>query len=480
MKKKLLAWFTASALLCAVAGAEPAESAYTADLPSEEIYALEERLSALGYLQGTCDEVFDENTRLAIESFQQANGLDMTGEPDDATLSALYANMPVTKQGYLEAFAQKYAEMTPLKNGSISDQVVEMQKRLREYGYFNNECDGVFGDATQTALERFQAVNGLTATGEADGATMMRLMEGTPIRWEDYLVEMSAAAGDSGLNVYVLQKNLRAMGYFQGDCTGNFGDLTQRAVLQFQAENNLEQTGAADAATWEVLYSGMAVTLRSSDILQTGDVGEAVVQLQQRLQELGYFTREATGEFTTGTETAVRLFQMAAGLDVTGDADEETLSRLNAQDAPAIGDAAVQQRYQALLDGREAGTFAAIAEQASRMLGVAFAEADDALYPGFSFVQYVCVAAGMPITHAEELTRLADQRAEDVSHIDAGSIVTFRNVSGENVSILMTISAGDGKVIYATAAGGWVVLSYMNQMDCSNVYIWGERAEAAE
>ena len=122
----------------------------------------------------------------------------------------------------------------------------------------------------------------------------------------------------------------------------------------------------------------------------------------------------------------------------------------------------------------------AVAEIANRLLGVAFTAEDDDLYPGFSFVQYVCVAAGIPITQPEELIRLTDKAVEGVEDVQAGDVVAIQNAFGDNVSILLTIGAGDGRVIYATSSGGWVVISYMDQMDSSSTYRWDMRMDEGE
>ena len=62
--------------------------------------------------------------------------------------------------------------------------------------------------------------------------------------------------------------------------------------------------------------------------------GETAVQeLQERLIALGLLSGEADGHFGDGTEDAVELFQQMYGLDVTGYADDATLSALStAQD----------------------------------------------------------------------------------------------------------------------------------------------------
>ncbi len=477
--KRFLAGLAAAALLCG-ALAEPVDTEYLVDMSSDEVLQLEQRLAQLGYLTEGSDGVYDANTRMAIESFQQANGLEMTGMADKTTLERLNGADALSRQDYLRRFSSAYAQMTPLEKGSVSNDVQQLQRRLKEYGYFSGAADGVFGDATQMAVESFQMVNGLTVTGVADGATLMRLMADSPITWPAYLTEMSAAAGDTGLNVYALQRKLKQMGYFHGECTGSYGDLTQQAVTQFQRENGLEQTGSADAATWVAIYSGAAVTSHRDDALQLGDSGETVQQLQERLNALGYFDYEITGEFGYAMETAVRLFQLACGMTATGVLDPDTLTRLMDVAAPSTQDESVQAAFAAMLDAADSNTQSALAEAATRMLGSAFDVADDDLYPGYAFVQYVCAAVGLPVIQPEDLIRMADQQVESVSAVDSGDIVAFQSVSGDSVSILLAIGAGDGKIICTTENGSWVVVSFMDQLESANIYRWDARGDFGE
>ena len=458
------------------AGAESLSTEYLTNMTPEEVAQLEQRLQALGYLTSEADQTYDSETRQALESFQQANQLSVTGQLDDATTARLYDAAAISRQDYLRRYAQTYRDMTPLRSGDINNQVQNMQRLLQEYGYFGGSSDGVFGEATLRAVERFQMVNGLPVTGEADGMTLMRLMADVPITWQGFLSEMSCAAGDVGLNVYVLQNKLQTMGYFDGECTGSFGDLTQVAVVRFQQENALESTGVADAQLWELIYSGTAVALRRSDVLQIGDSGEAVTRLQVRLHELGYLSAEADGSFDYATETALRLFQMAHELSATGRAGAETLAALTSESAQPISAPAVLERFAALLSARSPGVQTAIAEIAGRMVGSAFKAPDDALYPGFALAQYVCVAAGLPITQPETLIRLADEPVESPEQVAAGNIVAFQTSDSDSVSMLLTIGTGEGRVIYTTAALGWVVMGYVNQIDSVSAYCWAEPA----
>ena len=243
----------AAALMLGGALAEPLDTGYLVDMSADEVYQLELRLSELGYLSGDSDGVFDADTRSALESFQQANGLEVTGEADDTVLERLNRADVVSRQDYLTRFSGAYAQMEALRKGSVSNDVLVMQRKLRELGFFSGEPDGEFSEATQRAVESFQMVNGLPITGVADGATLMRLMADSPITWTAFLTEMSAGEGDTGLNVYTLQKRLTQMGYFTGSCTAAYGELTAQAVRDFQTDSGLEVTGEADPATWAAI-----------------------------------------------------------------------------------------------------------------------------------------------------------------------------------------------------------------------------------
>ena len=129
--------------------------------------------------------------------------------------------------------------------------------------------------------------------------------------------------GDRGDGVKIVQQALADLGIFKASIGGNYLDLTEASVRQFQQIGRgpdgtpLEVTGHMDGNTWWALYhagsggktqpgkqpGGMAT-------LQHGDSGEAVKALQQRLKELGYFRGAVKGNFLDLTREAVLLFQM--------------------------------------------------------------------------------------------------------------------------------------------------------------------------
>ena len=62
-----------------------------------------------------------------------------------------------------------------LSKGDKSDAVFELQNRLYELGFLNDDRDGAYGTKTQTAVKMFQQIAGLPTTGIADEATQEAL-----------------------------------------------------------------------------------------------------------------------------------------------------------------------------------------------------------------------------------------------------------------------------------------------------------------
>lgn len=67
------------------------------------------------------------------------------------------------------------AEAAVLKKGSTGGEVKEVQRRLKEWGYYTGEVDGIFGSGTRAAVVAFQKKNGLAADGVVGAATYKAL-----------------------------------------------------------------------------------------------------------------------------------------------------------------------------------------------------------------------------------------------------------------------------------------------------------------
>ena len=131
------------------------------------ITSMEKALLNLGYYDGNPGTSYNADTVTAIERFQEACGMTVTGMADVNTLRVLYAG---------------YAPVSPLlnltlKSGNESTNVKRMQQRLYSLGYYakSSSVDGEFGTNTAAAVKLFQNAAGITATGIADPATLKAL-----------------------------------------------------------------------------------------------------------------------------------------------------------------------------------------------------------------------------------------------------------------------------------------------------------------
>lgn len=73
------------------------------------------------------------------------------------------------------ALAEIALEAAVLRQGSTGGEVKEVQRRLKQWGYYTGAVDGIFGSGTKKAVIAFQKKNGLTADGIVGKATYAAL-----------------------------------------------------------------------------------------------------------------------------------------------------------------------------------------------------------------------------------------------------------------------------------------------------------------
>ena len=214
-----------------------------------------------------------------------------------------------------------------LENGTESEQVRTLQKRLKDLGYYNGTVDGRYGEGTQAAVMAFQLRNNLTVDGKAGPATQ-RVLYGS----RSNITYASMYEGEEGTSVKNLQYTLYELGYYDGAIDGKYGQTTADAVRAFQMENHLDQVdGIAGSKTLSKLYSADAIAATASnmdyDTAKAGDKNDLVVQIQDCLVQLG-FLDAITGEYDDATVAAVKSFQSANGLTPDGKCGNLTLQVL--------------------------------------------------------------------------------------------------------------------------------------------------------
>lgn len=67
------------------------------------------------------------------------------------------------------------AEAVTYKKGSSGAVVSQIQTKLKNWGYYTGDVDGVYGSATERAVRAFQRKNGLTADGKVGAQTLEAL-----------------------------------------------------------------------------------------------------------------------------------------------------------------------------------------------------------------------------------------------------------------------------------------------------------------
>ena len=169
----------------------------------------------------------------------------------------------------------------PLRRGDRGAAVVQLQTMLnqvsRDFPAIPRlrEVDGVFDADTEEAVRAFQEVFGLAADGVVGRATWYKLVylyvgirdlaelagEGQDLYGDalQRLDDGQLAPGSRGRWVRVLQYMLTVLASFYSDIPapaqdGIYGEDTRQAVLAFQRNQSLPQTGIVDAAVWQALY----------------------------------------------------------------------------------------------------------------------------------------------------------------------------------------------------------------------------------
>lgn len=158
--------------------------------------------------------------------------------------------------------------------------------------------------------------------------------------------------GVNGDDVKSVQERLAAFGYDVGPVDGVFGPRTEAAVLKFQTDHGLYVDGiignysirminSIDDGTDSVSHaetgdSSEAVPAASEEDfvfsrdLSVGSQGNDVIQIQEILKSLGYYSGSNDGVFGNYTKAAVLKFQEDHGLYMDGVIGPITAGRLSA------------------------------------------------------------------------------------------------------------------------------------------------------
>ena len=237
---------------------------------------LQTALVKLGYNTNGVDGRFGAGTQRAVISFQKDNGLEADGLAGTKTLELLYkkADGTSSSSGSSSGSGTSSGLTRTLRRGYTCDDVITVQQRLKELGYYTGSIDGVYGSGSIAAATAFQKNNGLKVDGLTGQSTYAALFSSSAVAAGSSGSSSSGSSsssgayvklksGDKGTEVKKLQQALKDLGY-NVSADGTYGPITVAAVTAFQKLNGLDDDGIAGAKTQTVLYSGNAKRYDSS------------------------------------------------------------------------------------------------------------------------------------------------------------------------------------------------------------------------
>ncbi|MGH9034527.1 MAG: peptidoglycan-binding protein [Acidimicrobiia bacterium] len=159
------------------------------------------------------------------------------------------------------------------------------------------------------------------------------------------------ARGDSGEAVRDLQHRLATLGYDPGE-TGSFGEGTESAVVAFQVARGLRVDGICGRQTWSSLVEagyalGDRLLYHRTPMLR----GDDVVDLQHRLNALGFDSGREDGLFGPNTLGALLEFQRNAGVAADGICGPASVASLERLSRFAGGSVAAVRERETLREG---------------------------------------------------------------------------------------------------------------------------------
>jgi peptidoglycan hydrolase-like protein with peptidoglycan-binding domain len=157
--------------LPAAAQQTPPALAYVQPLPGQSVQSVQGRLRQAGVYSGRIDGIWGADSQAALERFQQAHQLQVTGQLNQATAATLGLDPNALLANQVAAPEPPPPPVDRLLPASVR----AVQARLRTLGFYGGAVDGVWGEGTEVAIENFQRGRGLQPDGQLGPATVTAL-----------------------------------------------------------------------------------------------------------------------------------------------------------------------------------------------------------------------------------------------------------------------------------------------------------------
>lgn len=297
------------------------EPPYQSGDRGEPVVELKKSLVKLGYASWSNPSInYGKNTANRVKDFQRAYGMEENGVVSENLLKKI----------------NDLVDSGEFQDGDRGEHVFEMKQKLVQLGFatWDNPSQN-YGRITASVVEKFQDYYGIRVSGVANQMTLNKM---------DNILNSEYSYGHSSDKIKEFKKNLVQLGFANWlNPSPNYGENTAKRVKDFQTYYGLIVNGIGDPVT----LAKMEEILNSP--YRDGQSGDHIVKMKEDLVLLGFANwSNPSPNFGKNTEQAVKRFQSAYGLPVSGIADEITLAKI--EELVATGSYNQETKYDLSLD----------------------------------------------------------------------------------------------------------------------------------
>ncbi len=335
-------------------------TAFTKKLKSgsrgQEVKQLQARMTALGYYEGPVSGNFAKQTLRAVKAIQTQNGMEATGQVDEATWNVIFNDpgivMPdATPKPTPEPTPPPYAITVDVTNQVTTvygldekgEHTVPVRRMLCSTGTKANPSD--VGDWVLNGRHAKWCV--FPKWGSSYARYWTRINANIAFHSVIYTaVDLDAMK----ISSYKMLGNRASHGCIRltvQDAKWVYENIGAGTVVSIR-EDLPSDPELRDALKLPALKKGTSVPVETpvptpepaydpaavpqiSRRLQKGSEGPEVYWMQRRLQDLGFYTGYAGGRMLNGTVNALKKFQKSIRVYASGMADQKTLDALGAE-----------------------------------------------------------------------------------------------------------------------------------------------------
>ncbi len=150
---------------------------------------------------------------------------------------------------------------------ATKDQIMQVQKMLKEKGTYAGEADGKMNDPFRASVKSYQKDNGLRQSGTLNRATLEKMsivltdkQKEIPVNPNDLKPTETTSTSKTKKKppfratkeqIMAAQKILKDGGMYAGEQTGKLDDATREGLKKYQKANGLNVTGTLNQVTLE-------------------------------------------------------------------------------------------------------------------------------------------------------------------------------------------------------------------------------------